>query len=75
MADTQAKQGTKAEDQAGGVEGGMPAGSAGGPGQPDGSRSNANESDGDDGGAAKPGTANKVDLGQGSHEQTQGRTR
>lgn len=72
MSDTRDKEGTRAQDQAGGVEGGMPAGSAGGPAQSDGNRSNANESDGDDGGAARPGTANKVDLGQGSHEQTQG---
>jgi hypothetical protein len=50
----------------------MARGSAGGPSQADQDQAQANESDGSDGGAARPGTANKVDLGQGSHEQSQG---
>jgi hypothetical protein len=59
-------------DKSGGVEGGMANGNAGGPSQADKQRAEANESDGSDRGAARPGTPHKVDLGQGSHEQTQG---
>ena len=59
-------------DKAGGVEGGMQSGTAGGPRQADkAQQADATESDGDDA-PARPGTSRKVDLGQGSHEQTQG---
>lgn len=59
------------KDLAGGAEGGMASGSAGGPSRKDVEIAKANDSDSGGGGAA-PGTASKVDLGKGSHEETQG---
>ena len=72
MNGTDTKDRTQAEKQSGGMEGGMESGSAGGPSQADQKQAQANESDGGDAGAAKPSTYSKVDLGQGSHEQSQG---
>ncbi|HEX4739587.1 MAG TPA: hypothetical protein VH331_18715 [Allosphingosinicella sp.] len=60
------------KDLSGGAEGGMESGSAGGPREADVQRSNANQSDSGGDGNAAPGTASKVDLGKGSHEETQG---
>jgi hypothetical protein len=65
-------RGAQSRDLAGGAEGGMGSGSAGGPSQADAEREKANESDSGGSGGAAPGTAGKVDLGRGSHEQTQG---
>lgn len=72
MTGTDTKDDAQAKKESGGMEGGMASGSAGGPGQADQKQAQANESDAGDGGAAKPDTYSKVDLGQGSHEQSQG---
>ena len=60
-------------DAAGGMEGGMAAGSAGGPGQNDLERAEPDEAAQDDGPARPVGRESVAgDLGQGSFEQTQG---
>src|ERR1700744_3776413 len=66
MTGTDTRDDTEAKKESGGVEGGMSSGSAGGPSQADQDQAKANESD-SGGGAAKPSTYSKVDLGQGSH--------
>jgi hypothetical protein len=70
MTGTRTEERKPSADQAGG----MASGSAGGPSQAD-KAADANESDGGgDGGGAGPGSPASVDLGKGSHEQTQGLT-
>jgi hypothetical protein len=67
-------QATRDRDAAGGVEGGMASGSAGGPGQDELERAEPRQGAGAGDDASGPKAGEKVmgDLGQGSFEQTQG---
>jgi hypothetical protein len=61
------------DDAAGGVEGGMPSGSAGGPGLAEQERQVDKDAQADGSKTPSTNVEDKIgDLGKGSHEQTQG---